>query len=115
MTSNVQEASAARLAPAIVRLLLPVRVEPEPQNPLEGRAVAVRPDKVAFKSLVKVMSVAALVRSRLFMVKVSFIKLPGAAEVGKAAYKNDCWTFNVAVAVPLGLEPFWLNIPVVLV
>ena len=113
MTSNVHDASAAKLAPVMVRLLLPVRVEPEPQKSLAGRAVAVKPDKVAFKSLLKVMPVAAFERSRLFMEKVSFINSPGAAEVGKTADKNAFWTLNVAVAAPLGFEPFWLKAEVV--
>lgn len=65
-TVKLQLLPEVRLAPAMVKLELPVMVEPEPQNPVVGNEVAAKPESVAFKSLVKVMSVASF-RSALVM------------------------------------------------
>lgn len=85
---------------------LPVIVDPVPQNPLAGKAVAANPLNVAFKSLVKVIPVAALFRSRLLMVNDKSTVVPGIEDAGNEAYKNGLLTVNNDEAFPLGLEPF---------
>lgn len=75
----------------------PDMVEPEPQNPSAGRAVAANPDKVAFKSLVKFKSVM-LVRSKLEMLYVRVVLAPGEVAAGKLMYMNGNSTFIEALA-----------------
>ncbi|BDX07606.1 hypothetical protein MACH26_31270 [Planctobacterium marinum] len=74
---NSQLSPEARLIPDSDKLEDPLIVEPEPQYPVAGKAVAASPDNVAFKSLVKDKSVMPFSRSVLRILKSKVIVLPG--------------------------------------
>ena len=75
----------------------PVSVEPEPQKSSAGNTVASSPAKVAFRLLVKVISVAAFIRSKLLIVKVNGTELPGVDDVGNIACAKLLVTLSSAI------------------
>lgn len=76
---NSQLSPDVRLIPVNDKFEVPLIVEPEPQYPVAGKAVAASPDNVAFRSLVNDMLVISLARSALRILKSRVIVLPGEA------------------------------------
>lgn len=113
---KLQLAPDARLTLLTVTVEVPDIVEPEPQKPESGNAVAAKPDKAAFKSAVKPNPVISLSLSTLVKLKLRLMLSPGDAKEEKLMAITELLligfcTVNKALAAPL-VPAFEDNAPV---
>lgn len=101
MTSKLHDSPTDKLALLKVKVELPVSVDPTPQKPSVGKAVAVKPLSVAFRSLVKVISEASLLLSVLLRLKFRVTEVPGCALDGKFAKRKGLVTVSRLDALPV--------------